>query len=47
MISENLNDIAVLNIHSVDYCCINDGTAKSEAVNLLQNADWTEGREVL
>ena len=36
MMSINLNDIAISNIHGIDYCCIISGTSKSEAVNLLQ-----------
>ena len=46
--SMNLIDIAilnigsVLNIDSVDYHCIFNGISKSEAVNLLQNADFNE-----
>ena len=34
--SMNLNDITILNIHSVRYCCIFNGINKSEAINLLQ-----------
>ena len=45
--SSNLNDIAILNICSVDYCCAINGIDKREAMNLLQNADLTEKREVL
>ena len=42
MISMNLDDIAVLNIKSADYCCIISGISKNEAINLMQNADLTE-----
>ena len=42
MMSMNLNDIAILNIHSADYRCIISGISKSEAVNLLQNIDLIE-----
>ena len=45
--SINLNNIAILNIQGIDYCCIINGIGKSGAVNLLQNADLTEGREEL
>ena len=38
MMSMNLNDIAILNIFNVSYCCIINGTSKSEAINLLENA---------
>lgn len=34
----NLNVIAILNIHSVDYCCTINRITKSEAVKLLQHA---------
>ena len=30
-----LSNIAILNIHGVDYCCIINGICKSEALNLL------------
>ena len=36
MTSINLNDIATLNIHGVDYRCIISGISKNEVVNLLQ-----------
>ena len=39
MMSANLNDIAILNINGFDYHCIINGINKSEAANLLQNAD--------
>ena len=39
MMSMNLSDIAVLNIHRTDYCCI---ISKTEAINLMQNIDVTE-----
>ena len=42
MMSMNLNDIAVLNIHGLDYRCIINRISESEAVNLLQNADLSE-----
>ena len=42
MVSVVFNDIAILNIQSIDYSCIIDGTGKIEAVNLLQNADLSE-----
>ena len=40
--SINLNDIAILDINSVDYCCIFRGVTKFKAVNLLQNADLNQ-----
>ena len=47
MISMNLNDIAILNIKSADYHCINSGVSKSEAINSMQNIDLTEKRKTL
>ena len=35
MMSIHLNSIAILNIHSVDYHCINNGICKSEAIDLF------------
>ena len=43
----NLSDIAILNIHSTDYCCSISGVGKKEAVNLLQNIDLTEESKTL
>ena len=45
--SINLNDIAILNIRDVDYCCIINGISKNDATNLLQNANLTEGKGLL
>ena len=42
MISMNFNDIAILNIHGIEYCCVISGISKNEAVNLLQNADLSQ-----
>ena len=42
MVSVNLSDITILNIKSSDYSCIISLINKNEAINLLQNADWTE-----
>ena len=39
MVSVNLRDVAVLNIHSADNCCIISGISKSGAINLMQNID--------
>lgn len=35
MMSIHLNSIAILNIHSVDYHCINNGICESEAIDLF------------
>ena len=40
--SININSIAILNIHAVDYCCISSGVKKSEAINLLKNLDLSK-----
>ena len=42
----NLNDIAILTINGVDRRCIINGISKKDAVNLLQNANLTEGKGV-
>ena len=42
MTSIDLNDITILNIHGVDYCCIITGSPKSEVMDLLINADSNE-----
>ena len=47
MMSVNLKDIVILNINNIDYRFIINGYGKSEAIDLLQNADLTEGRGVL
>ena len=47
VLSMNLRDIAILNIINADYGCITSGISKSEAVNLLKNADLTEKSETL
>ena len=36
MMSINLNDLDILRICRVDYCCNINGISKSEALNLLQ-----------
>ena len=42
MMFVNLSNIAILNIKGSDYCCIISLISKTEAINLLQNADLTE-----
>ena len=34
MMSDNLNDIAILKINNADYCCIINRISQSDAVNL-------------
>ena len=38
--SMKLSNIAILNIHSADYCCIISGIRKSETINLMQNINF-------
>ena len=47
MMSINLSDIAILNIKGSDYHCIISLMRNNEAINLLQNADLTEKRNVI
>ena len=42
MMFTNLSDIAILNIKGSDYHCIISLFSKIEAINLIQNADFTE-----
>ena len=42
MMSMNLSNIYILNIKETDYCCIISEITKSEAINLIQNIDFTE-----
>ena len=42
MMSMNLSDIAILNIKSSDYRCIISRISKNEAINVMQNADFTK-----
>ena len=39
MMFVNINDIAILNIQGVYYCCIISRISESEALNLLRNAE--------
>ena len=43
----SINDIAISNIRRIKYCCIINRISKSEAVNVLSNADLTEKRGVI
>ena len=47
MMSINLNDVATLNIKCVYYGCIINNISKSDAINLMQNADFNEEKKVL
>ena len=42
-----LSDIAILNIKGSDYCCIISLISKTEAINLMQNADLIEKSGIL
>ena len=43
--SINLSDIAILNIKGSDYCCIIRLISKTEAINLMQNTDFSKNPE--
>ena len=47
IMSIKTDNIAILNIWGVDYCCNIYGISKSDAVNLLQNANLTEKTGIL
>ena len=47
MMSENLIEVAILNIKSSDYCYIISLISKKEAINLMQNDDLTEKSRTL
>ena len=38
----NVSDIAVLNIHGADYCCIISRISESEAIKLINIVDFSE-----
>ena len=42
LMSINLDDIVISNINGIDFQCNINGVNKSEATNLLKNADLTE-----
>lgn len=45
VLSFNINNDAILNIHGVDYLCIIVGISKYGAINLLEIADLSENNE--
>ena len=45
--SIDINSIATLNNHGVDYYCIIIGISKREAINVLRNADLSENSRSL
>ena len=47
MMSMSLSDIAILNIKGSDYCCIISLIMKNEAINLIQNTDFSRKRRLL
>ena len=47
MMSMNVSDIHILNIKNGDYWFIVSGISKTEAINLMQNADLTEKSRTL
>ena len=46
MISLNPSGIAISNIKGSHYCCIISLTSKNEAINIMQNANFTEKTEL-
>ena len=42
MMSINLGNTAILNIKALDSCCFITLIIKNKAVNVFQNADFTE-----
>ena len=42
MVSMNLRDFAILNIHDANHCFIISRISKNEAKNLMQNIDVTK-----
>lgn len=42
--SVDINSIAILSVHNIDYHCIINGITKSEAINSLKNYDLNENR---
>lgn len=38
----NVNNIAILNINGIDYCCIISIITKSEAINLFRCTEFGE-----
>ena len=47
MVSMNLSDIAILNIHDANYCFIISRISKNKVKNLMQNIDVTKVSETL
>ena len=47
LMSMNFSNIAILNIHVADYCCVTSGNSKSEAINIIQNIDLTKNSGTL
>ena len=39
MMSMNLSNIAILNIHGIDYRCITNENSNTEAINLRRSTD--------
>ena len=42
LMSMNFRDIAILNIRSSDYGCIISGVRKNEAIDIMQDTNFTE-----
>ena len=41
----DINSIAILNVHGVDYCCFIIWIIKKEAINVLKNNDLSKRSE--
>ena len=37
MISSEINNIAIITVNGIDYCCVIYGVSKSDAINFLKN----------
>ena len=47
MMSMNRSNIAILNIHDADYCCIIIGINKNELIKLIQSIDLSKKSRIL
>ena len=47
MMPMNLNDIAILNVRSIDYCCIVNRISKDGSMGLLRNSSLNQKRGTL
>ena len=47
MMSMNLNNITILSVHGIGYCCIINGISKSGTMVLLRNSSLNQKRGTL